>query len=392
MAEARRYLAIVLALCAGFLVPVTALNLRLALASLSADKTWLASQWQQARRGVTYAPPIGHNRAFKTLRLHDRLADANALVFGSSTAMGIRARALPPPLVAYNFAQSGNSLLAVTGEAEYVVRHWGERIRYLLIPLDWALGFVFERGEPPPTDLSLASVPRAGSVRELALAVQLREALSWPRVKELFSILLGIARAPDRARAFREIFFEPAGAEYRCPDGTPARDFDVLFRGLCVGFRYDGSATFADQKRLSARELPARLAAAVSATSQYSRALRANGAEPSPELLERLAALARAVEARGGAVLFFLPPLAPGLEAGLERAPHSGPALARAKAALARWAEREGLVLLDAGASERFGCEPSEFVDPHHALPECYEKVFARSFRDGALLRRAPLQ
>ena len=114
--SARAYTWLVLALCTGFLVPVAALNLLLAANNLRVDKNRIASDWQQATRGVTYAPPISRNRPFKTLRLNDRIADINTVIFGSSTTMGIRESAFPPPLKSYNFAQSWNSLWAVIGK------------------------------------------------------------------------------------------------------------------------------------------------------------------------------------------------------------------------------------------------------------------------------------
>ena len=78
--------------------------------------------------------------------------------------------------------------------------------------------------------------------------------------------------------------------------------------------------------------------------------------------------------------MFMVPPLAPGLEEALSRTAHSGAWLRATKNALESWSVREGLVLLDAGRSERFGCTLTEFIDPHHALPECYRKVFSRFF------------
>ena len=36
------------------------------------------------------------------------------------------------------------------------------------------------------------------------------------------------------------------------------------------------------------------------------------------------------------------------------------------------------VAIIDAGRSERYGCEATDFVDEHHALPACYARVFAR--------------
>lgn len=378
----RGYVYVVLALCAACLLPAAALNLLLAYNNLRYDKNALASEWQQRTRGVTYAPPISQNRPFKTLRLNDRITDINAVVFGSSTAMGIRAGAFPPSVIAYNFAQTGNSLSSVIGEAEYVIGRWDNRIRYLVIPLDWALGFVYEPGDPSAADLSVAAAHAGAAAQDVSFAARLRDALSLPRVKDLLSILRDLLKSERKAAAFQQFFFEPAGEEYHCPDGALARDFDTIFRGQCVGFRFDGSATFADQKRIDPRESRTRLAAAAAAGSQYATALRRTHGEPDAPTIEWLALLARRFAATGGRMIFFLPPLMPGLESELLRSVHSSAALARTKNALAAWAQREQLVILDAGRSERYGCTAAEFVDPHHALPECYWKILPRFWAD----------
>lgn len=379
---ARAYTWLVLALCAGFLVPVIALNLLLASNNLRVDKNRLASDWQQATRGVTYAPPISQNRPFKTLRLNDRIDGINTVIFGSSTTMGIGEGAFPPSLKSYNFAQSGNSLLAMIGEAEYVVERWGGKTRLLVIPLDWALGFVYERGDPERADLSPDAVLRAAAAARPSLAALLADALSLPRLKILVDVLRDMLKAPNAGAAFRQVFFETAGPEYRCPDGTPARDFDVVYRGMCNGFRYDGSATFADQKRLGAgRELTA-FATAVSGGSQYAAALRRGRGEPNPALLDRLAALARRAETHGGRVVLLFPPLMPGMEVALGRSEHSRSWLRSTKDTIEKWAAHERIQLLDAGRSERYGCVATEFIDPHHALPECYARIISRFFAD----------
>lgn len=373
----RTYTAWVIGGCLALLAPVLALNLQLLANDHRHDKNRLASRWQQESGGVTYAPPISSNRAFKTLRLADRLPQINTLVFGSSTAMSITADALPSGLRAYNFAQSGNGLLSVIGEAQFVTTHFADHVRWLVIPLDWALGFVYEGGVPPSADLSAAQVAPPVA---LPLAARLREALSLPRITTLGVVLREIAGAEDRFAAARRIFLESAGAPYRCPDGAMARDYDLTFRGQCVGFRADGSATFADQKRVTEASAQSVVAQAASATSQYARALAQKAGQPDAELLEHLAVLLRQAQARGMRVVFFLPPLVPGLDARLLASAHSGANLARTKLVLQGWAQQHDVPLFDAGPSEQHGCVATEFIDAHHALPDCYRKIMARLF------------
>ena len=75
-----------------------------------------------------------------------------------------------------------------------------------------------------------------------------------------------------------------------------------VYRGICTGFRDDGSATFANEKRLDTNRAPAALAMAVTENSLYAGALRRSQGQLNSVLLERLAHLARQMEARGGAL------------------------------------------------------------------------------------------
>jgi hypothetical protein len=376
MLASRHYVVLLLVTVAAVIGPAAGLNLLLAYTDVRFDKNALASAWQEARHGVTYAPPISRNRPFKTLRLNDRIADVDTLIFGSSTVMSIREDIFSPPRHAYNFGQSGNSLSAMIGEADYALEHWGGSLDLLVIPLDWALGFVFQPGMPERVDLSPAAARAYAQNEGAGLAARIVDAVSAPRMYELAHVLRTVAAAPDPGRAFAQYFLEPGGDEYPCPDGSVARDFDTLFRGLCVGFRYDGSATFADQKRITPDRWPAAVLAAGSASSQYAGALRATGGRPDKALLLRLSELARRAEAQRGRVVLIFPPLLPGVEARLLASDHSGAALRRTKDELAGWAAGNRMTLLDAGASERFGCKAIEFIDAHHALSECYRKVF----------------
>ena len=68
---------------------------------------------------------------------------------------------------------------------------------------------------------------------------------------------------------------------------------------------------------------------------------------------------------------------------------HSGAWLLATRKALEVWSGREQIVLLDAGRSERYGCVAAEFIDPHHALPECYARVLSRFFEGHPQLLRS---
>jgi hypothetical protein len=179
------------------------------------------------------------------------------------------------------------------------------------------------------------------------------------------------------------MFHPGVGDDYRCADGTPARDFDTIFRGSCTGFRHDGSATFGNLETVSPRRVEALIASAVVPSSKYSVNLLKAGGVPHPQLLERLALFAANQHRRGGRLILILPPLLPGMERAFLGAPLTALRLAKTKQELARWAKATGVIIIDAGQSERFGCSAAEFVDEHHALPTCFARVFARYWEAG---------
>jgi hypothetical protein len=383
-ADHRRYVLIFAALCAAVLLPVLALNYLLGLRSLGGgDAVFEASRWQQATRGVTYAPPLSANRPFKSARLFDRLPEINAVVFGSSTMMGVTQEHFPAGVAIYNFSQTGNELPPALGEAEFMQRHHPAATKLVVFPLDWALGFIY-RGAGEPGQVKVVP-PAAGAPappQAVPLGQQLQDALSLPRVRNLFSSLAQSVRAPAPAAAFRGMFLG-GGEDYRCADGTPARDFDTIFRGTCTGFRHDGSATFGNLEPVAPRRVEALIASAVVPSSKYAIDLIRSGGEPDAQALARLAVLARELRTAGGRLLLILPPLLPGMERAFLHSPHTGAALALTKRRLADWARGAGVIVIDAGQSERYGCSAPEFVDEHHALPACYARVFARYWSAG---------
>ncbi len=381
IAAARRFNAVLLIGLATMLAIVVGLNLLLGERAVgSPDTIKAASEWQQATGGVTYPPPITANRPFKSLRLADRLPDINAVVLGASTVMGLTADAFPPDIRAYNFAQTANPLHSTIGEAEYIVRHHADRVKWILLALDWSVGMLYLPGEPSAMDLSPAAAVSEAALPRVSMLQKLQDAISWPRVRNLWSIVRLIWRSPEGFAAFRRALFDTSGAEYRCPDGTPARDFDTINRGMCVGFRSDGSATFADGQPVDPARVEQLVRAGAAPGSRYSQPIAQGDGKLNPALLDGVAKLAADFAAKGGRLILFAPPLIPGLERALGESAHAGDSVGRTKAALDAWAKRAGLIIIDAGASERFGCTAREFLDEHHAYGECYRKVLRAFF------------
>lgn len=364
------------------LLPIFNLNLILLNDTLGSNrKALLASQWQQRTQGITYAPTLSDTHLFKTLRLNDRMAEINTVVFGSSTAMGINQQAFPGALHIYNFAQSGHPLSAVIGEAEYIQQH-AQNIKWLVIPLDWSIGFIYQHAEPPAADLSAATAMQQvqSAVKPVPLLDRMRDALSYPRIASLLEIFKTILRAKNKSAAFRGYFLQDGSDDYRCADGTPGKDFDTIHRGTCTGFRFDGSATFANSSRVgNARSL---ILSATASSSKYHQSLALTKGVPDALLLQRLAVLGERARQHGGGVVLFMPPLLPGMEVEFLRHPQLATHLQNTKLMIGEWARAQHLVILDAGQAERFGCDAEEFIDEHHASATCYDKIFQLFWRD----------
>jgi hypothetical protein len=130
--------------------------------------------------------------------------------------------------------------------------------------------------------------------------------------------------------------------------------------------------------------------AAAAPSSKFARFLCATQGEPDRAVLQRLGALARQLAARGGEAVFVIPPLIPGMESEMTKEAASHACLSRTKTALNAWARENGVVVIDAAASEYFGCVAAEFLDENHAWPECHARVLARYWRDKAANRVMP--
>lgn len=382
MTASARYLLTLLAVSGIALILILALNLQLGVRALGgAEATKLASAWQQQSKGVTYAPPITASRRFKALRLADRMPGIDAVAFGSSTAWGITAADLPDRYRFYNFATTGNPLVSIIGEAQYLLAQYPDQWRLMVVPLEWAIGSIFEHTSLQPVDLSTQAVLDLAGKEDVPLWRKMQDALSYPKVVSLVQALKAITVSPDPWVTAQSTFSAMAGAEYHCADGTIARDFDVVNQGRCAGFRFDGSWSFGGEKRLSTAQAATLSRAAAAPSSKFFRSLCATHGEPNAAYLQALEVLAEQLGRAGGQMLFLLPPLVPGLEAAVAANPAARACLDRAKAVLHDWAQRNNTVILDAGRSERYGCVVGEFIDEHHAYPECYRRVLVPFFR-----------
>ncbi len=385
MVASKSYLFVFIVIFAILLGLILTLNLLLGERGLgSVEAVRQASAWQQATQGVTFAPPLSQTRAFKAHRLADRVADINTVILGASSLMGVTQAMFPAPMRIYNFSLTANPTSAITAEAEYIERRHADRVRTLVIGLDWAISMIYRKEPVADMDLAPAATLAGYGAGSIPLYRKLTDALALPKVINLLKVLRAVAGAEHPLASFRRTFFDIAGAEYRCADGQLARDFDVQNRGICLGFRYDGSWTFAGDVHLSRARADVLARAAAVPSSKFFKYLCETQGAPNPEYLLRLGSLARRFVRGGGHVVFILPPLIPGMEQEMSKVSVANGCLTRTKTALDAWARTYGVTLIDAAASENFGCKPEEFLDENHAWPACHARVMNRYWADHA--------
>lgn len=371
-----RYLRLLLLFCALTWLPAVLLSFLLVRNEGDIEEiSFAASDWQEKTKGITFSPTFGNNSLFKTLRLNDRLAETDSIVFSSSTSMPIDSAMMPAHWRLYNFAQSGSPLSASLAQAEYLAARV-PHVKHYIIALDWAIGSPYEAPLATPINLSRpVKNPEAASKKRPSMLADLNEALSFPRMEKLVRALRNIATAPHPAQSFREHFLQISSDEYLCPDGkTPGIDFGVHNRGSCNGFRYDGSATYSDYK-LAGNDKTL-INVALSASSPYVLRLKKTRGAVNPQILARLSALDATIRKNGGRLILLMPPLSPGLEKAFLQHPHYSVYLHRTKQDFADWNKNRQVAILDFGQSEKYGCTVNEFLDQHHAIPSCYQKIF----------------
>lgn len=384
----KRFLLVLASCFCATLLPIFILNYYLRSSTFGNIGLILAaSQWQEQSRGTTFAGGIDapdNHRLFKTVRLHDRLPEINTVVLGSSTAMGLTQKAFPEQYRIYNFATNSNPLFNVIGEAEFIQENF-RNVKWLVIPLDYLLGFL-SRGGPLSEVRSLAIALQKDQSdhrrKKVSLLKIMRNAVSYEAISNLFRIMQSMVVSENKWGVFQENFVLKDGNEYVCPDGTQGKDFDPMFRGLCAGFRFDGSMTFAEKKRVG-DNAPSTIRNALEPDSIYFKSVNLSDGETditNPLLLERLVAIDKRARQNGGGVIFMRPPMLPGLEVKFLQKLPGGEVLAERIRKMALWVERNKLAFIDASQADRFGCTADEFVDAHHVVDTCYTKIFGIHF------------
>lgn len=372
----KNYILIMLTLTSSLLLIVLFFSYWLTDINLQTVKlTSQSVDWQKKTNGIVRPPDINDGyKLFKFLSLNEK-QNINTMILGSSTVLGITEDMLPAPMKAYNFAQHSHKIAQSIGEAQYFAKD--SAIRWLVIGLDWYLGYLYF-----PTALEEFN-PSVDQLAKHPLLTKMDDALSLPRLKNLFSVLKESAHSPQKLDTLKLFFKSPfQSAVYSCSKGELAKDFDINLRYQCAGLRADGSATFGGFPLLTETSKNKLIHSMLQPGSVYLNRFfipfnRAKGI-PNAEFLSELSTLAKTYRGKQGGVILILPPLAPGYEKLLLSHPLTSSYLLKTKQILQEWGAKQKILIIDAGQSEKFNCTPNEFFDEHHAVKACYEKIFSK--------------
>lgn len=374
MRQEKKYVYTLFAFLALTLLPLVLTNF------IFTENIWMnpltpeaAADWQQKTKGIINIEPRLENR-YKSIMLERQLDTVNTVVLGSSTTMSISTDSLAGFGSVYNFSQSSRKTNGIIAEARYISGH-AEQLKYLLISLDWALGNIYLRGEVKAFSLKEHENPKPFLRRVKSELAKVRDAMALPRIIDLASILRTYFADLLSAGGSPHVLFAP----YSCQNGIIAKDYTSINYGVCSGFRVDGSNMFTGRKRIDEHRYAQLMLSFLSPGSFYYKTIRKYKGLVNKNYLGELLEISKALDARGVKVIFLLPPLLPDLEKGLEARHGVGSYIKLTKQTLLDWARENGQVMIDAGQSEKFGCEYKEFIDGHHTLNSCFNKIFRYS-------------
>ena len=312
-----------------------------------------ALRWQFKSKGVI-SMSAAVSTKFKEMSTNYFIIknDVDTLVLGSSTSAAIRAYMFDGH-IAYNGAKNSNPLFKTISEANYYIKY-SNNIKYIFIAFDWALGFPYAKYT------NHKYVPSSNSEDGIDLFVKIKDAVSYQRIKIVVSNI------------YNNIF-NPATI-YECPkEDNIGTDFFFTPQvpRVCSGIRYDGSGTFSIQNPLSKKKWKDLLNTGL---EDYKKPLRDSLGKVDSKYLDDLKKIDENLKGRGGKLIIVVPPLMPGATALIKKSEDGG-YLEKTMNTLLTFTAKSNIEIIDASQSEKYGCIFSDFMDVHHAFPECYEKI-----------------
>ncbi len=312
-----------------------------------------AFDWQMKHQGV-----VGITDSISDTykqKLTDYIIPKNnidTLILGSSTLMSVKDDMLKNHTV-FNGSKNSNPLFDAISKAKYYIATY-DSIKYVMIGFDWALGKPYQPYNNP------IYKPSTNQKDDITLLVKIKDAMSYQRVKIIVSNL------------YNALLNQPE--VYQCPtENTVGTDafFIPLVPRNCHGFRSDGSATFSNQLPLTDKKWKILLETEL---EKYQKMLSDSLGKIELRYLDDFKEIDEALKKRGGKLIIIIPPLMPGATTSIKKS-EEGIYLKETMDTLWKFSAENDIEILDASQSESYGCASSEFMDVHHAFPECYEKI-----------------
>jgi hypothetical protein len=365
----RRYIAIVASVTALMLGVIATTNTIVALSPfIYGSPAVRAAAWQRESGGVAAVAP-SEEYEFKSIVFAERASTLRTMVVGSSRVMTLGSTVTGPN--SYNSAISSNALALAISQGRHALTI-APHLQTIYVSIDWAIGDVFYA----------LPIPQHFIVQQQAIAAHdiitaLKDSIALPRVAGLLGPLISdllSGRIP-------EVLYALSGKARptKCVDGSISANFGFPLGTICPGFRSDGAPLFhlrgVVKDDASARGF---IRIATAPQAQIVKALAMTYGRPNATYLTAVSDINERLRQRGGNVIAVIPPLIPGLKRALSDLPEAGSELRAFDATIALWSAQANIVLIDAAASEDYGCVPQDFIDAHHATESCWMKIFRR--------------
>ncbi len=317
-----------------------------------------AFDWQMKNRGVVGITD-GVSDTYKNKMTGYAIPKNNidTLVLGSSTLMSVKGSLIENHNV-FNGSKNSNPLFDSISKANYYIATH-DTIKYVLIGFDWALGKPYQKYNKPIYQPTMAQEDK------ISLSVKIKDAISYQRVKIIASNI------------YNNFLNQPE--TYQCPTedniGTDSFFIPLVPRN-CHGFRFDGSATFSNQLPLTEKKWKILLETEL---DKYKKMLSDSLGKIELGYLDDFNEIDKVLKSRGGKLVIIIPPLMPGATVSIQQS-EDGIYLKETMNTLLKFVSKNNIDILDASKSEKYDCVLEEFMDVHHAFPECYKKILKNVF------------
>jgi len=309
-----------------------------------------AYEWQNMSKGVVQTGKHANTREYKYYSLRRGLSEYEVVVLGSSRSYGLRSNHFQTPAF-FNAAVPTNSFPCVLEEFNEFAPQM-PNLKLMVVSVDLIAHLqssakchknYTDRVKAENLKITAETKVRKPSRKDLLMSVNwIRHALTNPE---------------------RELTDLWTPKPYRCPnEDSLGIDYFRVHVGKCLGFRHDGSNTYA---YLGNRK-PAGLANLFPKHN--------NSYEFKTGWISSIIETVNTLKKRGVKTVFIIPPIFPTAVEQLI-SPPIRTNLDTARTNFSNAIRSRGLVIVDALDSSPYNCTFDDFVDAEHARSACFRKI-----------------